>query len=205
MIWCSIRRVGKPAPDAASLIKFRKAAARSLPSPIGVYALCDLDGTPMYVGQSTDGLRARINRHITSARSDIIANRTIDVWEVAYVTCWQVDDAAQLNPLEAHLFHEFDAKSQLMNGTVPAKPKQKVGFKVQKPETIQILPNEEIASRKRVTLRLTRQAKHFGDLLDYFLVVKDSSKVFRSLQAHFERLQRYFAGLGGDPDADVDE
>lgn len=62
-----------------SIIRFRKLAARKIPPQIGVYALCDLDEVPIYVGQSTDGIRARVNRHITSARSDIIANRMIDV------------------------------------------------------------------------------------------------------------------------------
>ena len=30
-----------------------------------------------------DGIRSRVARHLTSARSDIIANRQIDVWEIA--------------------------------------------------------------------------------------------------------------------------
>ena len=48
---------------------------QSLTNEIGVYVLCDLDQAPIYVGQSTDGARARVRRHLTSARSDIIANR----------------------------------------------------------------------------------------------------------------------------------
>ena len=94
-----------------SSIEYRRRAARAIPSPIGVYALCDLDGVPVYVGQSTDGIRARVNRHITSARSDVIANRLIDVWEIAYVRCWPVSDKAQLDQLEAYLFHKFHQQS----------------------------------------------------------------------------------------------
>ena len=52
---------------------------RELTNEIGCYVLCDLDAVPMYVGQSTNGIRSRVNRHLTSARSDIIANRQIDV------------------------------------------------------------------------------------------------------------------------------
>jgi len=74
--------------------EFKEAALRQLPTVTGVYALCDLDRVPVYVGQSTDGIRARVRRHLTSARSDVIANRQIDVWEVAYVWAWPLDRAA---------------------------------------------------------------------------------------------------------------
>ena len=52
--------------------KHRKDSLRSLTNEIGVYALCDLDRNPMYIGQSKDGIRTRVSRHITSARSDVI-------------------------------------------------------------------------------------------------------------------------------------
>ena len=70
----------KPSAPRLSNLAFRKNALRELTNEIGVYTLCDLDGVPIYVGQSVDGIRARVNRHLTSARSDIIANRQIDVW-----------------------------------------------------------------------------------------------------------------------------
>lgn len=69
----------------SSSIAFRRAACERITNEIGVYALCDLDGIPIYVGQSVDGVRARVRRHLTSARSDIIANRQVDVWEAAWV------------------------------------------------------------------------------------------------------------------------
>lgn len=177
-----------------SSIEYRRRAARAIPSPIGVYALCDLDGVPVYVGQSTDGIRARVNRHITSARSDVIANRLIDVWEIAYVRCWPVSDKAQLDQLEAYLFHKFHQQSALMNGTVPKEVKS-LDFKVEEPQIVQIMPDAEITDRKRVELRLPRQAKHFGDLLDHFLNVKDSQILYLALQAHFSRLRTYFGQL----------
>lgn len=62
---------------------FRKQAVKALTNETGVYILSDLDDVPIYVGQSTDGIRSRVARHLTSARSDIIANRQIDVWEIA--------------------------------------------------------------------------------------------------------------------------
>src|SRR5215472_17955285 len=98
---------------------FRRRAVSTLTSSVGVYILCDLDRVPIYVGQSTDGIRARVNRHLTSARSDIIANRQIDVWEIAWVWAYPVKNKAEISALENALFHEFHPKSALMNGKVP--------------------------------------------------------------------------------------
>ncbi|MEJ7659587.1 MAG: GIY-YIG nuclease family protein [Hymenobacter sp.] len=98
---------------------YRKKALADLTNEKGVYALCDLNEVPMYVGQSKDGIRSRVNRHLTSARSDIIANRQIDVWEIAYVKAWPVDDPAAISALEAMLFNSFDAQKTLMNGSTP--------------------------------------------------------------------------------------
>ena len=68
----------KPTKRQPSL-ESRKSALRELTNQIGVYVLRNLDRVPIYVEQSVDGIRARVNRHLTSARSDIIANRRIDV------------------------------------------------------------------------------------------------------------------------------
>ena len=51
---------------------FRRRAVRTLTNGIGCYVLCDFDHVPIYVDQSVDGVRSRVNRHLTSARSDIM-------------------------------------------------------------------------------------------------------------------------------------
>ena len=84
------------------MVNYRARQVRAIPTPVGVYALCDLDEVPIYVGQSTDGIRARVQRHLTSARSDVIANRQIDVWEIAYVWAWPADPQ-YIDALESHL------------------------------------------------------------------------------------------------------
>jgi hypothetical protein len=103
-------------------LAFRRASVRKLTNEIGCYVLCDLDQIPMYVGQSTDGIRARVNRHLTSARSDIIANRQIDVWEIAYVWAYPIKEKSDISPLEDALFHKFHKDSALMNGKARKKP-----------------------------------------------------------------------------------
>src|SRR4051812_18138242 len=99
--------------------QFRDVQLRGLTSEFGVYALCDLDQIPIYVGQSFGGegagIRLRVRRHLTSARSDIVANRMLDVWEVAFVWAWPCQDVEQTDSLEQHLFCLFDGQLRLMN------------------------------------------------------------------------------------------
>src|SRR5450755_3162387 len=97
-------------------LAFRRKAVRTLTNEIGCYVLCDLDEVPIYVGQSVDGIRSRVNRHLTSARSDIIANRQVDVWEIAWVWAFPVSSRDQIPELENALFHAHHRASPLMNG-----------------------------------------------------------------------------------------
>jgi excinuclease UvrABC nuclease subunit len=125
---------------------FREQAVRKLTTQIGVYVLCDLDNVPVYVGKSRDGVRARVRRHLTSARSDIIANRQIDVWEIAYVMAYPVQDVNDLANLEALLFHHFDPRSTLMQGQIPAKPDQSI-LVPEPSQLIQVMSDDEIKEK----------------------------------------------------------
>lgn len=58
----------------------------------GVYAFYDYDGEPIYVGQTNEQLRTRIRRHLTNQRTDAVAMRILDVFEVAAVEVWPVWD-----------------------------------------------------------------------------------------------------------------
>lgn len=176
-------------PTRPPALAFRHAAVAALTTQIGVYALCDLDGVPIYVGQSVDGIRQRVRRHLTSARSDVIANRQVDVWEVAWVFAWPVETPGEIGQLEAGLFHHFNTTSALMNGSVPVAP---LGFSATEPvQRIQVMSDEEIARRLQPAVRLPRQIEHYGRLVDHYLNVKDSAELRVSMEAHFERLVRY--------------
>ncbi len=178
---------------------FRKRAVSTLTTRIGVYVLCDLDNVPIYVGQSKDGIRMRVARHLTSARSDIIANRQVDVWEIAYVWAYPVDSKAGIDSLEAQLFHAFNPESPLMNGTVPA-----IGGDDPVPipeQVVQVMSNGEIRERKDASQRLPRQAQHYAQIVDHFVAVKNSPQIARAMNAHFQRLQKYHGQLLGLADA----
>ncbi|PTS83363.1 excinuclease ABC subunit C [Pseudomonas sp. HMWF032] len=182
---------------------FRKQAVRTLTTKIGVYALCDLDNIPIYVGQSKDGIRSRVSRHLTSARSDIIANRQIDVWEIAYVWTYPVASKDAINDLEAQLFHAFNQTSQLMNGTVPLD--RGYGAAPKPEQIVQVMPDDELRERKDATQRLPRQAGHYAQIVGHFLAVKNSPQIARAMDAHFGRLQKYHRTLLGLAEAQPDE
>ena len=177
-------------------LPFRRRAVRTLTNDIGCYVLCDLDQVPIYVGQSVDGIRSRVNRHLTSARSDIIANRQIDVWEIAWVWAYPVKDRAEISSLEDALFHEFHGRSALMNGKVPKPPIDR--SKSPEPsQKVQVMSDAEIAEKKDPALRLPRQAEHYSQIVGHFLAVKNSREIAGAIQAHFERLQKYHQQLLG--------
>ena len=177
-------------------LAFRRKAVRTLTNEIGCYVLCDLDQVPIYVGQSVDGIRSRVNRHLTSARSDIIANRQIDVWEIAWVWAYPVKDKAEIGVLEDELFHVFNAKSALMNGKTP-KQRANRASPPNPTQKVQVMADAEIAEKKDPALRLPRQAEHYSQIVGHFLAVKNSREIAGAIQAHFERLQKYHRQLLG--------
>ena len=169
----------KPTTARQSSLAVRKAALKALTNEIGVYALCDLDEVPIYVGQSVDGIRARVNRHLTSARSDIIANRQIDVWEIAYVKAWPVQKVDDIPHLEAVLFKAFNSAKTLMNGSIPQLAR-KMPARIPEPaQTVQVMSDSDIEVRRDPMLRLPRQIEHIGRLVDHILSVEE----FRSAPA----------------------
>lgn len=188
-------------------LPYRRKAVRTLTNKIGCYVLCDLDNVPIYVGQSVDGIRARVNRHLTSARSDIIANRQVDVWEIAYVWTFPVEKREDIAPLENAIFHRYHPQSALMNGKAPLQPPQK--FKIPEPfQRVQVMADAEIEEKKDPALRLPRQAEHYSQIVGHFLAVKNSKEIAGAIQAHFDRLQKYhrsLLGLADDIEGDQSE
>lgn len=169
---------------------FRRRSLKQLTAAVGCYVLCDLDKVPIYVGQSVDGIRSRVNRHLTSARSDIIANRQVDVWEIAWVAAYPVEKVEEIGPLEHALFEHHHSKSALMNGKVPKKPGANVNIP-QPAQMIQVMATAEIEEKKDMALRLPRQAEHYSQIVGHFLAVKNSKEIAEAMKAHFQRLKKY--------------
>jgi len=92
----------------------RKTQLATLTSKVGVYALCDLDQVPIYVGAIDRQYTVQeLMRHLTSARSDVIANRQLDVWEVAFVWAWPMPRSTieEIGQVESYLANDFHRTS----------------------------------------------------------------------------------------------
>ncbi|MDX2291371.1 MULTISPECIES: GIY-YIG nuclease family protein, partial [Streptomyces] len=95
----SIRKPSKKSLPADDVRRFREAleafqqesdehGRKWVDAKWGVYAFYDYDGEPIYVGQTNEQLRTRIRRHLTNQRTDAVAMRILDVFEVAEVEVW---------------------------------------------------------------------------------------------------------------------
>jgi hypothetical protein len=100
-------------------------------APWGVYAFYDYDGEPIYVGQTKESLRIRIRRHLTNQRTDAVAMRILDIFEVAEVEMWPLwhlvgmpapEAQAALNSAEYSAYLEAISRSRfkaILNEKIP--------------------------------------------------------------------------------------
>jgi hypothetical protein len=105
--------------------------------------------------QSVDGIRSRVNRHLASARSDMIGNRQIDVWRSHGFGPIRVKDKAEISPLEDALFHEFSRTIHVDDGNAP-KPRANQFNPTDPSQKVQVM--SEIAEKKDLPLRLPRSS-----------------------------------------------
>lgn len=106
----------------------------------GVYAFFDYDDEPIYVGQTRESLGSRIGRHLTGRRSDAVAKKILDPFEVCKVRVYplpqfqgknssNVEAKETLDALEFQVFQDLLEKSKfgaVLNEKAPPSPKRKV-------------------------------------------------------------------------------
>lgn len=76
---------------------------------VGVYAFYDFDGEPIYVGQTLEDFGTRIGRHLRGQRSDTLAYRILDPFEVAEVEFYPADYLRDAHPNNKERRAAFDA------------------------------------------------------------------------------------------------
>ncbi|MGV0081741.1 GIY-YIG nuclease family protein [Mycobacterium colombiense] len=76
---------------AEALASVDPASGKRLGSCIGVYAFYDFDGEPIYVGQTLEDFGTRIGRHLRGQRSDTLAYRILDPFEVAEMELYPLE------------------------------------------------------------------------------------------------------------------
>lgn len=108
----------------------------------GVYAFYDYDNEPIYVGQTKESLASRLGRHLTNQRTDAVAMRILDIFEVARLRVWplwhlegtpsSIDNKEAYNAAKRELdefeyaaYHEAIRDSRfhaILNEKIPPRP-----------------------------------------------------------------------------------
>lgn len=89
----------------------------------GVYAFYDYDGEPIYVGQTNEQVSTRVRRHLTNQRTDAVAMKVLDPFEVKEIEVWPLPQhqekvkgdepaKAELDWLESAVFQALLKKSR---------------------------------------------------------------------------------------------
>lgn len=144
----------------------------------GIYAFYDYDEEPIYVGQSYEKLSGRIGRHLTNQRTDAVAMRVLDPFEVFRVQMWplwQYDEIGSKHPdfalAKAHLDQlEYSAYVYALNGSrFGAILNEKIPRPCEVtdlPESVSgvIIPDELIEQRKHSDVRIERRTENLSRL-----------------------------------------
>lgn len=141
----------------------------------GVYAFYDYDREPIYVGQTNEQLRVRIQRHLTNQRSDAVAMRILDVFEVAEVEIWPVwalegtsgRDAEARRLLDAHEYTAYlnaiegSRFKAILNEKIPP-----IGGPIEMPKSLRwaLIDDETRADRGHPDIRIARRAETIARL-----------------------------------------
>ncbi len=138
----------------------------------GVYAFFDFDGEPIYVGQTNEMLSTRIRRHLTNQRTDAVAMKVLDPFEVYEIEVWPLPHwqgadkkdlaaKAELDWLESAVFQTLLKKSRF-NAVLNEKEPTKVsGAKYAKPPTWRgaVVSREVFELRAHPDTRIARRAE----------------------------------------------
>jgi hypothetical protein len=179
----SPRRSEQPSPQVREFRKLLNAALNEKDeegrkignAQWGVYAFYDYDGEPIYVGQTNELLRTRVRRHLTNQRTDAVAMRVLDIFEVAAVELWPLwelegvgkkdeDAKARLNEVEYAAYVQAIEKSRfraILNEKIPP-----VSELVELPPSVRSSLVGEVAldERRHPDVRLARRAETISRL-----------------------------------------
>lgn len=164
----------------------------------GVYLFIDYDGEPIYVGQTTEELRARIRRHLTNQRTDAVAMRVLDPFEVAEIELWpywdlyNADERAvkhTLNAAEYTVFERARAASQF--GAVLNEREIRQQDTIELPESVRgrLLADDSLIEREHPDIRIARRARTIADLARVISERQVKKGIRRTLAVQAQRLE----------------
>ncbi len=138
----------------------------------GVYAFFDYDGEPIYVGQTNERLRTRIRRHLTNQRTDAVAMKVLDPFEVYEIEVWPLpqyealstsatEAKKHLNWLELNVFKTLIDKSHfhaILNEKDPFEVPDN-GYSVPQSWRGRVVSDEVFEIRQHPDTRIARRAE----------------------------------------------
>lgn len=185
----------------------------------GVYAFYDYDGEPIYIGQTYEGLGARIGRHLTNQRTDAVAMNVLDPFEVAEIRVWPLDLAdlskveikAELDRAEYTLYLKVIEESSF-NAVLNEKPPHKTDLiKLPPAHSRRIIPADIYPVRKHPDVRIARRASTIAALARVISERKVTKWLRTTLLTQARRLEKLaaerlkeFAGEADDSDDEVE-
>lgn len=153
---------------AEALNSIDPSSGEKLRSCIGVYAFYDYDGEPIYVGQTQEDFGTRVGRHLRGQRTDTLAYRILDPFEVAEMRLWPYEEARQLdksqkaaaiNSLEYSVYLSAIEQSKykaILNEKIPP-----ISSRIQLPSSYHfpLVKDERREEREHPDVRIARRAE----------------------------------------------
>jgi hypothetical protein len=201
-------RLGLPADVAAirnalqSFLKSSDANGKRIgASKCGIYAFYDYDGEPIYVGQTYEGLGARIGRHLTNQRTDAVAMNVLDPFEVAEVRVWpfaseglsKEEQVELLDKAEFTIFQKLLSESKLGAVLNEKPPRATEPVALPKDYRQRIIPDEIFPHRKHPDIRIARRASTIANLARVISERKVSQGLRQTLLTQAKRLEKLAA------------
>jgi hypothetical protein len=186
----------------------------------GVYSFYDYDNEPIYVGQTAESLRTRIQRHLTNQRTDAVAMNVLDPFEVYKIVVYPLphlqgvpgknaEAKRQLDALEHKIYSQAIANSKfgaILNEKEPPLPQ----VKVEVPQSFEgVIVSDEVKKiRDHPDIRIARRAQTISRLAQVISERKVKKRLRIVLLAQAKRLtwlaQRRLQSAADVPDAEAD-
>jgi hypothetical protein len=194
----------------------------------GVYAFYDYDGEPIYIGQSFEGLGARIGRHLTNQRTDAVAMNVLDPFEVAEIRVWIIEPYAwytkdqirenlakiksELDRAEYTLFVKVIEESSFGAVLNEKPPGETLRITLPDPYSGTIIPADIFPHRKHPDVRIARRASTIAALARVISERKVTKGLRTTLLTQARRLERLadqrraeFAGTPEETDEAIED
>lgn len=146
-------------------------SGKRLGNCIGVYAFYDYDGEPIYVGQTKEDFATRVGRHLRGQRTDTLAYRILDPFEVAEVELWPAEHTRKLTSREkttaidqleysAYLTAIEESKYRaILNEKIPPRSKR---IELPRSYHFSLIPTDLREDREHPDVRIARRAETLG-------------------------------------------